>query len=69
MTLHFKTYRFTTEVHIQTSGKWIGVMMQGSETEGISDYRIEMFGPFADMGLGKPTHQNFLTQVTSPAST
>lgn len=25
-------------------------------------YRINIFGPFIDMGLGKPTHQNFLSQ-------
>lgn len=48
----------------QIDGKWYARMMSGisKQNSAYSDYKIEMFGPFLDMGLGKPTHQNFLSQ-------
>jgi hypothetical protein len=39
-------------------GKFVGKLMNGS---GILS-NIEMFGPFEDFGLGKPTNQNFMSQ-------
>ena len=36
-----------------TSGTYNGVFF---------NYTTELFGPFVDLGLGKPTHQNFLSQ-------
>eukprot|EP01118_Nematostelium_gracile_P008148 TRINITY_DN268_c0_g2_i3.p1 TRINITY_DN268_c0_g2~~TRINITY_DN268_c0_g2_i3.p1 ORF type:complete len:625 (+),score=123.19 TRINITY_DN268_c0_g2_i3:140-1876(+) len=50
---------------IGEDGKFYARMMSGiSKTDGseYSDYKIELFGPFGDMGLGKPAHQNFLVQ-------
>jgi 1,3-beta-glucan synthase len=46
-------------------GKYYARMMSGiSKSNGneFYDYKIELFGPFGDMGLGKPAHQNFLVQ-------
>ena len=37
-------------------------MTSGNSNGVFFDYTIELFGPFVDMGLGKPTHQNFLSQ-------
>jgi len=44
--------------------KYIGKMGSGlnKASSNFYDFSIEMFGPFADLGLGKPTHQNFLSQ-------
>lgn len=45
------------------NGKYIGRLGSGVDptTGNYFDYEIELFGPFADMGLGKPTNQNFLS--------
>lgn len=43
-------------------GKHIGRMNYGNKTDTFQEFTIELFGPFGDMGLGKPTHQNFLSQ-------
>jgi len=44
--------------------QWFGRLTSGlSKTNSnYYDYKIELYGPFNDMGLGKPAHQNFLSQ-------
>eukprot|EP01117_Protostelium_nocturnum_P012632 TRINITY_DN464_c0_g1_i1.p1 TRINITY_DN464_c0_g1~~TRINITY_DN464_c0_g1_i1.p1 ORF type:complete len:1664 (+),score=604.92 TRINITY_DN464_c0_g1_i1:191-5182(+) len=51
----------------QENGVYLGRMMSGSKNSGsgrqiITNYKTTLFGPFADFGLGKPTHQNFMSQ-------
>jgi len=49
-----------------SNGKYYGKLVSGvKQTHGtskIDDYKLEIFGPFGDLGLGKPSHQNFLAQ-------
>ena len=48
----------------EENGKYYARMSSGLAQANSSyyDYNIEMLGPFSDMGLGKPAHQNFLSQ-------
>ncbi|PRP84007.1 callose synthase 7-like [Planoprotostelium fungivorum] len=43
-------------------GKLVSGVKQMRGTSKLDDYRVEIFGPFTDFGLGKPAHQNFLAQ-------
>ena len=44
------------------NNKYIGKLTSGNASGTFFDYTIQLFGPFTDMGLGKPTHQNYLSQ-------
>lgn len=37
-------------------------LIMGQDAIETYGYKIELFGPFFDLGLGKPTHQNMLSQ-------
>eukprot|EP01117_Protostelium_nocturnum_P012633 TRINITY_DN464_c0_g2_i1.p1 TRINITY_DN464_c0_g2~~TRINITY_DN464_c0_g2_i1.p1 ORF type:complete len:1660 (+),score=594.70 TRINITY_DN464_c0_g2_i1:519-5498(+) len=47
-------------------GKYFGRLVSGVKASKAStklcDYKVQLFGPFADLGLGKPAHQNYISQ-------
>jgi len=51
----------------QEDGKYYGRLISGvkqtsSGSSTVYDFKTQLFGPFVDLGLGKPTHQNFMSQ-------
>jgi len=51
----------------QEDGKHYGRLISGVKQTStgastVYDFKTELFGPFADLGLGKPAHQNFMSQ-------